>query len=79
MQAEQERGTDKLQLWRDQIAAFTFPRWNELPEIDLYMDQVVGYLSQKLSVFYDNDDDRRRVNLAAHPTHRLAALGARLP
>lgn len=61
MQAEQERGTEKLQLWRDQIAAFSFPRWNELPEIDLYMDQVVGYLSQKLSVFYDNNDDRRSI------------------
>lgn len=61
MQAVQENGADKLQIWRDQIAAFTFPRWNELPEIDLYMDQVVGYLSQKLSVFYDNDDDRRSI------------------
>ncbi|MBR5871058.1 MAG: DUF1836 domain-containing protein, partial [Clostridia bacterium] len=50
-----------LQLWKEQIAAFTFPRWHELPEIDLYMDQVVGYLSQKLAVFYDTDDDRRSI------------------
>ena len=51
----------KLRLWREQIEAFTFPRWQELPEIDLYMDQVVGYLSQKLAVFYGADDDRRSI------------------
>ena len=53
--------TDRLHVWCEQIAAFTFPRWHELPEIDLYMDQVVGYLSQKLAVFYDTDDDRRSI------------------
>lgn len=53
--------TDKLQNWREQIASFTFPRWQELPEIELYMDQVVGYLSQKLAVFYDTDDDGRSI------------------
>ncbi len=53
--------TDRLQQWCRQIADFTFPRWHELPEIDLYMDQVVGYLSQKLAVFYDTDDDRRSI------------------
>ncbi len=47
----------RLDAWRAQIAAFSFPRWQELPEIDLYMDQVVGYLSQKLAVFYDTDDE----------------------
>ena len=59
MQTKNE--TDRLKAWCDQIAAFTFPRWQELPEIDLYMDQVVGYLSQKLAVFYDTDDDRRSI------------------
>ena len=61
MQEITENSTQRLQLWKEQIAAFTFPRWQELPEIDLYMDQVVGYLSQKLSVFYDTDDDRRSI------------------
>ena len=61
MQATTEQSPDKLQLWREQIASFTFPRRQELPEIDLYMDQVVGYLSQKLAVFYDTDDDGRSI------------------
>ena len=61
MSAAVQDTADKLALWREQIATFAFPRWHELPEIDLYMDQVVGYLSQKLAVFYDTDDDRRSI------------------
>ena len=54
---EQNQQNEKLQQWKNQISSFLFPRWNELPEVDLYMDQVVGYLSQKLSVFYDTEDE----------------------
>ncbi len=53
--------TDRLQVWREKMSAYTFPRWHELPEIDLYMDQVVGYLSQKMAVFYDTEDDGRSI------------------
>lgn len=47
---------EKLDVWKAQISAFHFPRWEELPEVDLYMDQVVGYLNQKLSVFCGADE-----------------------
>jgi len=56
MTEQPTNGSARLDDWTAQIAAFTFPRWQELPEIDLYMDQVVGYLSQKLAVFYDAED-----------------------
>ena len=34
---------------------YTFPRWTDLPEIDLYMDQVITYINEKLkdTYFYD--------------------------
>ncbi len=35
------------------ILEFHMPRWAELPEIELYMDQVVSTLEKKLSVFAD--------------------------
>ena len=31
---------------------YAFPRWNELPEIDLYMDQVITYINEKLKDTY---------------------------
>lgn len=33
-----------------------FPRWDELPPIDLYMDQVITYLNDKLSCVYFNNE-----------------------
>lgn len=35
---------------------FCFPRWKELPEIDLYMDQELTYLNEHLKdIYFDNE------------------------
>lgn len=34
------------------------PRWSELPEIDLYLDQVVNYLERYLSQYSTNKEDK---------------------
>jgi hypothetical protein len=34
------------------------PRWNELPNVDLYLDQVVNYLEKYLGILSSNDDDK---------------------
>ncbi len=40
----------------EEILKFKCPRWNELPEIELYMDQVVNLLDKKLSMLsVDNE------------------------
>ncbi len=54
-----------LEQWEQKISAFIFPRWNELPEIELYMDQVVSYLSQKLAVLYDCDVSEENKSITA--------------
>lgn len=35
----------------DEILNYHCPRWNEFPDIDLYMDQVVNILEKNLSLF----------------------------
>lgn len=40
------------------IMKIHIPRWNELPEIDLYLDQVVNYLEKYLSQYNVNKDDK---------------------
>ena len=37
------------------IINYHCPRWNELPEIDLYIDQVICVLEKNLSIFKEND------------------------
>lgn len=35
---------------------FSFPKWKDLPEIDLYMDQVITFLTDKLGSTYFDDN-----------------------
>lgn len=37
---------------------FVLPRWEELPDIDLYMDQLIGYLEKKLVFLLQTDDEK---------------------
>jgi len=40
------------------IMKIHIPRWNELPEIDLYLDQVVNYLEKYLEQYNSNKEDK---------------------
>ena len=40
------------------IMKIHIPRWNELPEIDMYLDQVVNYLEKYLSQYSTNKEDK---------------------
>ena len=40
------------------ILKIHIPRWNELPEIDLYLDQVVNYLEKYLQQYNSNKEDK---------------------
>ena len=42
----------------DLVSKIHIPRWNELPEIDLYLDQVVNYIEKYLSKYNVNKDDK---------------------
>lgn len=41
-----------------EIENFHLPRWNELPTIDLYIDQVVSLLEQYLTGYIKNDNEK---------------------
>ena len=38
------------------MLSYRIPRWNELPEIELYMDQVIALMEKYLGVFYDEEN-----------------------
>ena len=35
----------------EKILEFQMPRWNDLPTIDIYLDQLVTYLDQNLKIY----------------------------
>lgn len=46
---------EDLLIWSNEISQYTFPRWEELPDFDLYMDQVLNLIERYLSIFKVND------------------------
>ena len=46
------------QIDEEVITKIHIPRWNELPEIDLYLDQVVNYLEKHLGQYNVNKEDK---------------------
>jgi DNA-binding transcriptional MerR regulator len=49
---------DEFSSWRDKFAVQRLPLWDELTDIELYMDQVTGLLQKYLSVYVKDDDDK---------------------
>ena len=45
----------------EEINNFHLPRWNEIPEIDLYLDQVVSFLEKYLSNYIENDSEKEEI------------------
>ena len=43
---------------QESIMKIHIPRWNELPEIDLYLDQVVSYLEKYLEQYNVTKEDK---------------------
>ena len=39
---------NELALWGESLRDFHLPRWQELPDLDLYMDQVIQLVDQYL-------------------------------
>lgn len=47
---------DRIQAWEAQLSANPLPSWDSLPELELYMDQVVLLLSRYLAVFAQGEE-----------------------
>lgn len=41
--------------WSKQFEAYHLPRWEELPEIEYYMDQVIEYIKKYVEIFCGED------------------------
>ncbi len=47
---------EKVSNWCEQMLSYRIPRWDELPDIELYMDQVIALMEKYLGVFYDEEN-----------------------
>ncbi len=49
---------DNIKKWAEDGTELGVISWNELPEINLYMDQVISLLTEKLSFFAVDEEDK---------------------
>ena len=49
---EEEKKT--LEEWFEEVSSFKLPQYSEIPAVDLYMEQVITYINNSLSVFSDD-------------------------
>ena len=48
-----------LENWLNELNNFSFKNYEELPDIDLYMDQIVTFLDKQLYIFQNNTMDKQ--------------------
>ena len=53
-----EKMAEEQRNWGIKMSGFRLPRWDELPELDLYMDQVTGFMEEHLSNSKRFEDDK---------------------
>lgn len=49
---------DELREWCEKLSAFQVGDWEEWPDIDLYMDQVISYLDRYMNYFRIYEDEK---------------------
>ncbi|NLB77278.1 MAG: DUF1836 domain-containing protein [Clostridiaceae bacterium] len=49
---------NELSNWVTEFENYRIPDWDDLPDIDLYMDQVITYLEKQLAVFSKSEDEK---------------------
>ena len=44
--------------WNEDISKYHIPRWEELPNIELYMDQVITFIEKNIRIFSDESNEK---------------------
>lgn len=48
----------ELEKWKEDISKFHLPRWEELPDLELYRDQVIYYIEKNVRIFSDDTEEK---------------------
>ncbi|MDP3448714.1 MAG: DUF1836 domain-containing protein [Eubacteriales bacterium] len=59
MQYDKQQVAEKLDRWERFLGSYRLPEWDDLPQIDLYLDQVIALVNRYLGFFvYDPAEEK---------------------
>ena len=59
MQYDKQQVAEKLDRWERFLGGYRLPEWDDLPQIDLYLDQVIALVNRYLGFFvYDPAEEK---------------------
>ncbi len=53
-----QESEQQLQTWMEQVRQYRLPRWEELPDIELYMDQVITLIERYLAPLVGQNNNK---------------------
>ena len=53
-----EKSLDELKRFAQNLLSYHLPRWEELPDFDIYMDQIIALIERYLNIL---DDGKERI------------------
>jgi DNA-binding transcriptional MerR regulator len=59
MYLDKEKLKTSISLWEEKLKGYSLPSWEQLPGIDLYMDQVLSLLEMYLGIYYEMADSQK--------------------
>lgn len=59
MYLDKEKLKNSISLWEEKLKGYSLPSWEQLPGIDLYMDQVLSLLEMYLGIYYEMADSQK--------------------
>ena len=65
----------QLQAWMDELQRYHLPRWEELPDIELYMDQVITLIERYLEPLLDEADQETNKIITSAMINNYVKLG----
>ena len=59
MQYDRQQVAEKLNRWEHFLGGYRLPEWEDLPQIDLYLEQMIALVNQYLGFFvYDPTEEK---------------------
>ena len=67
---------NNIKIFEEKAQSYHLPRWNELPDFDLYMDQILNFLEKNTEIFGISEKEKIITNSMINNYVKLGLIKA---